>query len=152
MTRIDFYILPDEQEAARLHFACRLIDKAVQRGHQVFVAARDQAQAEQVDTLLWTFRPESFVAHQLRHTAADQCNVLIGWQEDCDDHHDMLINLSDQVPAFFSRFERLAEVVCQQPAVLEHTRQHWGFYRDRGYPIQSNKIAQGQLGSTHGQG
>ncbi len=140
MTRIDFYILADEQEAARLHFACRLIDKARHMGNQVYVCSRDESQAQELDQLLWTFRPESFIPHQLHTKDDDTGSVLIGWGEDCSNHHGLLINLSHQVPEYFSRFERLVEVVCQQQDVLEATRKHYGFYRDRGYPIQSNDM------------
>ncbi|BFM15338.1 DNA polymerase III subunit chi [Maricurvus nonylphenolicus] len=140
MTRIDFYILPDAEEAARLHFACRLIDKARQHGLRVYVAVRDKDQAQEIDQLLWTFRPESFIPHAIQAEDLGGDNVLIGWGEQCDDHHGFLINLSDQVPGYFSRFERLAEIVCQAPDVLKSTREHYGFYRDRGYPIQSNDM------------
>jgi DNA polymerase-3 subunit chi len=140
MTRIDFYILPDAEEAARLHFACRLIDKARQHGLRVFVAVRDKDQAQEIDQQLWTFRPESFIPHAIQAEDQGGENVLIGWGEQCDDHHGFLINLSDKVAGYFSRFERLAEIVCQTPDVLKSTREHYGFYRERGYPIQSNDM------------
>jgi len=139
MTRIDFYILPDSETEARLLFACRVIDKAQRLGHQVFVAARDESQAESIDKLLWAFQPESFIPHKLQGEN-QRAPVVIGHGDDCDDHHDVLINLADRVPPYFSRFRRLTEVVVQEPQVLACTRDNYKFYRDRGYPIQSHDM------------
>lgn len=141
MTRIDFYILQEEQTEARLHFACRLIEKARRQGNKVFVATDSPQQAERLDQLLWSFKPESFVPHSMEYSNTEtQSPVLIGNTEDCADHHDVLINLSSEIPLYFSRFERLIEVVCQHTDVLQATRQHFAFYRERGYPIQSNDL------------
>ena len=52
----------------------------------------------------------------------------------------LLINLSHQVPEFFSRFERVTEIVVQSPAVTESTRNNYRFYRDRGYPLESHDL------------
>lgn len=139
MTRIDFYILPDDDTQTRLQFACRVIDKAQRLGHQVFVAVKDEAQANSLNELLWTFQPESFTPHKLQGEN-QQAAVVIGHGDDCDDHHDVLINLADRVPSYFSRFQRLTEVVVQAPQVLESTRENYKFYRDRGYPIQSHDM------------
>lgn len=143
MTRIDFYILPDNDSEARLRFACRLIDKAQRLGHKVFVATDGQSQAQSLSELLWTQQPESFIPHEIqvdRRGPEQTAPVCIGYGEECGDHHEVLINLASAVPAYFSRFQRLSEVVVQEPAILEDTRANFKFYRDRGYPIQSHDM------------
>ncbi len=140
MTRIDFYILPDSDNEARLRFACRLIDKAQRLGHTVFVSATDQTQAEAIDHQLWHFLPESFTPHRLHESEQPPAPVVIGQGDDCGDHHDVLINLGGAVPPYFSRFQRLTEVVIQEESVLNSTRDNYKFYRDRGYPIQSHDM------------
>ncbi|MYM62987.1 DNA polymerase III subunit chi [Pseudomaricurvus sp. HS19] len=140
MTRVDFYILPQTDTADRLDFTCRLVQKAQALGSSVYVAVNDQTEAQQLDQLLWSFRPESFIPHDCEGSEERQAPVLIGYGEDCGQHHDLLINLKQQIPAYFSRFQRLAEVVCQQPDVLESTRRNYAFYRDRGYPIHSHNL------------
>lgn len=141
MTRIDFYVLQAPDAEARLLFACRLIAKVLRQGHRIFVAARDREQADSLNTLLWTFQPESFTPHQIQAQTDLDCPILIGHGDDCGDHHDMLVNLKDEVPPYFSRFQRLAEVVIQAEPVLTSTRENWKFYRDRGYPIQSHSLS-----------
>jgi len=61
--------------------------------------------------------------------------VQIGWGEHPDHHHDVLINLSSPQPNFFSRFQRVLEVVIQDEAILSQTRQHYKFYKERGYQV-----------------
>lgn len=141
MTRIDFYILQDASQEARLLFVCRLVDKAVGQGNRIFIRVDDTATAETLDDLLWSFRPESFIPHALvgMDEAAD-APVVISTGEDQADHHDVLINLTGRVPEFFSRFQRLAEVVVQRDEILEATRQHYTFFKQRGYPIKTHKL------------
>lgn len=141
MTRIDFYILQDASQEARLLFVCRLVDKAVGQGNRIFIRVDDTATAETLDDLLWSFRPESFIPHALvgMDEAAD-APVVISTGEDQADHHDVLINLTGQVPEFFSRFQRLAEIVVQRDEILEATRQHYTFFKQRGYPIKTHKL------------
>lgn len=142
MTRIDFYILQQASAEARRLFVCKLTDKALRLGSKVFILVADRAEAETLDALLWSFRPESYVPHALIDTdeAAD-VPVIISTGADRADHHELLINLTDQVPPSFSRFQRLAEVAVQSEALLQTTRQHYAFYKQRGYPIETHRLA-----------
>lgn len=141
MTRIDFYILKEDSTDARLLFVCRLVDKAVRQGNRVLINVTDWSTADLLDNLLWSFRPESFIPHALSNTEeATEVPVVISAGVDQADHHDLLINLTADVPVFFSRFQRLAEVVVQADAVLEATRQHYSFFKERGYPIDTHKL------------
>ena len=143
MTRVDFYILHEDTTQARLQFACRLVAKAHRNGHRVFVAAGDLQQAQALDNLLWAFIPESFIPHALiEETAAapKDTPVHIGSGDHCGDHSDYLLVLGDTIPSYFSRFGRVSEIVSQHSSVLQVTRQHFKFYRDQGYPIQSHRI------------
>lgn len=142
MTRVSFYVLGDNTtEDARLEFACRLAEKAWRAGNRIFIAVNSEPEAEALDQLLWQFRPESFVPHNCEHQQLPSTAVVIGCGEDCGDHHDLLINLRSKIPSHFSRFERLAEVVSQTPDVLHETREHFAFYRQRGYPVETHNIA-----------
>lgn len=139
MTQIDFYILQKSDDDSRLHFICRLTEKALSRGHRVMVATESAEQTKKLDELLWQFRPESFVPHT---TAQDglPAPVFISHEQDDRDHHQVLINLREEIPQQFSRFERLLEVVIQAPQVLQSTRQHYAFYKARGYQLNSHKL------------
>jgi len=96
-------------------------------------------QARSLDELLWQFRPDAFLPHALVGDAAGEA-VLIGWGQDPGDHSDVLINLQLDIPSFFSRFQRVAEVVTQDEASLAALRSSWLFYRSRGYPLEKHEL------------
>lgn len=141
MTQVDFYVLPAAAVEQRLVFACRLAQKAFQSGSRVYIAVNNATEAADLNQRLWDFRPESFLPHDCEGEAALHSPVTVGYSPDCGDHHELLINLQDKIPDYFSRFQRLAEVVCQNEQVLANTRDHYGFYRHRGYPINSHNLS-----------
>lgn len=139
MTRVGFYVVQAQAPDERLRVAARLADKAFQRGHRVFINAADEAQARELDELLWSFRPGSFLPHALLgETDAD--TVVIGWGQDPAGHNDLLINLQLEIPPFFSRFQRVAEVVTQDSRSLEALRRSWQLYKARGYALEKHDL------------
>ena len=52
---------------------------------------------------------------------------------------DVLINLHASPPPFFSRFEKLAEIVGDAEDNVSAGRERWRFYVSRGYPM--NRMA-----------
>jgi DNA polymerase-3 subunit chi len=52
----------------------------------------------------------------------------------------VLINLQSSPPSFFSRFERLAEIVGLEEADVAAGRERYRFYRERGYELRSHSL------------
>lgn len=142
MTRIDFYVLTNKSNMQdRFHFACRLTEKAVKQGNRVLIATADEQASQELDQLLWSFSPESFVPHALVGTpAAAASPVVISHCEDDETHHDVMVNLGLGLPDYFSRFERVTEIVVQEEAVLAATRKNYAWYQERGYPLNTHKL------------
>lgn len=141
MTRVDFYILDDASRQDRYLLACRIIEKAWKNHHRVMVQAGSEEEARHLDKLLWTFRDQSFVPHGLLPIADAQTTpVIIGWNTDAGEECDILVNLSDEIPAYFSRFERVIEPVDNDGQRRAISREHYRFYRDRGYPLNNTTI------------
>jgi len=143
MTQIDFYVLPQDTLMARIHFMCRLVEKAVTRQHQVTLALDSEEQAASISDYLWSFKPESFLAHATQ-TAPHGAPVVLSWDtsdKSHEQHHDIMINLSQRIPNAFSQYQRVMEVVTQEENCLAKTRQHFQFYKDRGYPLKSHTIS-----------
>jgi DNA polymerase III, chi subunit len=146
MTRIDFYILEHGGPEQGPQVACRVAEKAWLAGHKVYIHAADAREAERLDELLWTFRQGSFVPHQRLEagTAADALTPIhIGWGTEPEVHDEVLINLAAEVPLFFSRFERVAEIVPADDSAKQQGRARYKFYRDRGYPLETHTLTQG---------
>lgn len=146
MTRIDFYILPQQEVQERLFYACRLTEKAWRQGHDIYIHVPNLEAARKVDSFLWDAPlAESFLPHSiLGEGSGRQERIAIGFDDDPGSHHDLMINLAVDIPEFFSRFERVAEIVCQHTPILEASRKNWQFYQQRGYPLKSHNIQQGQ--------
>jgi DNA polymerase-3 subunit chi len=142
MTRVDFYVLPEESADGVLLTACRLCEKAVGSGKKVHVHVPDTALAQDFDRLLWTYKQGGFIAHEKHDPASDpsMAAVLIGAAEPPASHHDVLLNLDNEVPAFFSRFERVLEIVHGDGATRTKSRERFKFYRDRGYTLETHKL------------
>ncbi|MEM6640777.1 MAG: DNA polymerase III subunit chi, partial [Pseudomonadota bacterium] len=94
---------------------------------------------------LWTFRDEAFVPHCLaddpaaRETGADGC-VIIGNGHEPAERCALLINLAPDVPRFFSRVARVAEIIDTDPERRAQGRTRYSFYRDRGYPVRTHNL------------
>ena len=139
MTQVDFYVLPKGGGLTLAQAVGRIADKAVGKGHQVFIQATEETEAIDVQHGLWTFRAQSFLPSALV-TSHDQEPVAIGWAEPGLEYDDVLLNISGAVPVYFSRFRRLAEIVPQDEAKLAASRDAWRFYRDRGYPLAKHDL------------
>lgn len=143
MTKIDFYIIPGQTVEHRYQFVCRLVEKAYKLRHNVYIHSNDSKQAKLLNELLWSFRSSSFIPHR-SHADSDigQEPVIIGFGDHLVSSPYLMINLADNVPECFSRFERVSEIVVQDPVITESTRNNYRFYRDRGYPLQSHDLRQ----------
>jgi DNA polymerase-3 subunit chi len=141
MTQVDFYVLKSNANGNRYMLACRIAEKAWAQGHRVLIHTQSPEDAKHMDRLMWTFRDQSFVPHGLIETANAVLNpVLIGSAGGAGDEHEVLVNLADEVPNFFSRFERVAECVDSDESVRLGGRERFRFYRDRGYPLKTHEI------------
>jgi len=143
MTTIDFYILKSNKAPKHDLFACKLTEKIYKSGHSLFINARDLKQSERFDTMLWTFRELSFIPHSLTLTDqsnTDQVQVSFDINPNEQHSHEVLLNLADQVPSFFSSFPRVAEIVSQTGDQKKYARERFKFYRDRGYKINTHEI------------
>ncbi len=139
MTQVDFYILDEKAPRSRALFACRLTEKAFGLGHRVYLHAGSEGAARELDDLMWTFRDGSFLPHALTSDGED-APVHIGHGVEPGEGFHLLINLAAEVPAFFSRFERVAEVVDGDETQKAKGRERFRFYKDRGYPLETHKL------------
>ena len=141
MTQVDFYILKDGASGDRFQLACRITEKAYRQGRRVLIQAASSAEANHMDRLLWTFRQNSFLPHGFPDKVDSAITpILINRDPDPGSEHDVLINLCHETPDFFSRFDRVAELIDHDPQVKLAGRQRFRFYRDRGYPLNSHEI------------
>ncbi|MBT5155472.1 MAG: DNA polymerase III subunit chi [Gammaproteobacteria bacterium] len=136
MTRIDFYQTSGDEHA----FACRLIDMVYRKGRQIYVHTSTEELARTLNEQLWTFKEDSFVPHSL-HSEAMDVPIKIGFDHEPEEHQDVLINLSGQIPHFFSRFDRVAEIVPVDQNSRKSARENYAYYKERGYVLNYHEIS-----------
>jgi DNA polymerase-3 subunit chi len=141
MTRVDFYLLADAAGPGMDLAVCRLAHKAFLRGHRIYILTAHEEQARRLDQLMWTFSASSFIPHALGSDSAEEdYPVLIGSGAPPASHEDVLIQLAPAVPEYFSRFQRVAEIVDGSEDGKARARERFRFYRDRGYALQTHYL------------
>jgi len=141
MTEVDFYILKDKAPQAGMQFACRLAEKIFKDGHQVYINTTSGQQLKQLDDLLWTFRQGSFLPHAVcTSNEPEAAPILLGHAIEPDGPSDVLVNLAEDIPVFFSRFSRVTELVSGDDTQREMARTRYKFYKDRGYTVRSHQL------------
>ena len=144
MPKIDFYVLKDSSLNTRLPFACRLVEKAYKNNHRVYIHTDNEKEAHVIDELLWTYREDSFLPHNLLGEGpTTPPPIQIGFSTAPEKHRDILINLSHNVPAFYSQFNRVLEIISNDEKEHEKTekaRERFRFYRAEGCNITTHKL------------
>lgn len=132
MTRVDFYVLPDALAQSRLYTTCRLAARAWQQDLWVFIRCQDQPQCLALDELLWHYRPERFLPHDL-HSQQPLSPIVLGLEEAPARREGLLINLADNLSPHLAQFSRIIEIVNQHPQQLAIGRENFRQYRRYGY-------------------
>jgi len=137
VTRIDFYRYAED----KIRVACRLAAKAFDRESRMVVYSPDAKVLADFDRTLWTFQATRFVPHCYVSSAlASETPIVLSSSGESLPHHDVLLNLADEWPPFFSSFERVLEIVAQDEGDKERARKRYAFYEERGYDIKVNDI------------
>lgn len=139
MTQVNFYALSSPDQESRRQFACRLAEKTAQLGHRVFIQVDSAEQAAAMDTLLWQFKPSSFVPHALAESAVSE-PVIIGTQSWQAEYEDVFINLSGHPCQHLTRYQRVNEIMSNDPDELQAGRQSYRFYQQQGFQPETHKL------------
>lgn len=138
MTQIDFYTHVED----KLRTACQLSAKAFAHGLRITIFCPDPETAHRFDRMLWTTSSIGFVPHCAPDDPlAQETPVIVDCQGEKLLHDEVLINLRPEWPPFFSRFQRLIEIVSLDDGDRASARERFRFYRDRGYEIRTHDLS-----------
>jgi DNA polymerase III subunit chi len=143
--QVDFYILPGADPAARLKFACRLIEKAVLAGQKTLVRLDDAAALESFDALLWTFADGAFVPHErLGSDGEALAPVLLtsGPLQQVPPSCTVLVDLGLNCEALAGEAPRIIEIVDADETRRRRGRERFRTYRERGWAPTTHNIDQ----------
>lgn len=134
MTSVRFYHGAQD----RLRAACAITAKAHAAGHKIVVYAPDAETARLYDEQLWAQQPASFIPHVAADSPlAARTPVLIARQLEDLPYDDLLLNLADELPAGFTRYQHLVEIVAGDEAGRAAARQRWRAYKEHACPVQA---------------
>ena len=141
MTQIDFYFNAQDP----LQVACRLAGKAIGQKKRLLIYAPSPETASDIDRMLWTWPAIGFVPHCTLHDPlASDTPILIAAGDETPPRCELLLNLSDECPPHFERFERLLEVVPTGDDERKAARARYRHYQERGYPIATHDLNEQQ--------
>ena len=140
MAEADFYLIdkPRFREEPLL-LVCKLVQKAHAASMPVLVLARDYAQADALDELLWGFDADAMIPHQIAGDEGDDdVPVLVVPPEVDVPMRALVVNLRDDPVA--DGFQRVLEVVPADPAARTGSRQRWRAYQQRGLTLKKHDM------------
>lgn len=141
--RVDFYVLSEDAPDARLRWACRLAEQAVEQGSRVYVQTAGLPQAQRLDELLWTYNDRSFLPHEIfagSPAAHSRVMILLGEAAAPPSHRQLVVNLTGAIPAELEAYERVAEIVDVDPERKRSARERYRQYRERGCTLDSHNV------------
>ncbi len=129
-TRVDFYVLAEGARLNRERLICRLASKAYATGQRVYLHAGSDDEARLLDDLLWTFEDITFLPHRRAEEGEPDPDtpILVGCGGVPPGSAGVLITTAHPVPDFIERFDRVIEVVDQDPERLRRSRQRYREY------------------------
>jgi DNA polymerase-3 subunit chi len=142
MAEVSFYILPSESLQERYLFACKLIEKAYRSGSVCYVLTDSMEQSRQMDDLLWTFRPGSFIPHQIYtgEPPGIERVILIGSMNAPENWQKTLFNLSSHYPNPGPQTERILEILDNSETTKDAGRSRYRQYQQSGINITTHKM------------
>ena len=114
-------------------YCCRLLRKAHARGARVTVTG-SQERLQDIDQQLWALSATEFVPHAWADAPAEvlMCSPIVLCETltapEPGQAAPMLLNLSEQIPAAYTQFERVIEVVGLGDVERAQARQRWRAY------------------------
>lgn len=137
MPRVDFHeVTESDWEAA----ACRLVEAAYEAGERVYVCAESEAQARRLDDLLWSFREESFVPHDLWQGETPplrRAPVTVGWHLENPCGAGCLCLFRPALPNDILGFERVIDLVPNLHRALKAAaRARYRAFREAGFDVR----------------
>jgi DNA polymerase-3 subunit chi len=140
MARVEFHILSHAGNEPRARHACQLIEQLYQQKIPVFVRVENESAAKTMDDLLWSFRDQAFIPHEIDMTGSPSdplIKVLIGIDKPPATFQATLINLSNSMPTQMEGVSHLIEVIDAQPAHKQAARERYKLYRDAGHQLET---------------
>jgi len=134
MTEIGFYHL---QRSSLEQALPKLLEKVLEAGKRAVVVARSDERIEQLNGVLWTYRPDSFVPHgSARDGNAEKQPVWLATEPENPNDAGVLILTDGATADDFNGFERCLEMFDgNDDDAVAAARQRWTAYKSAGHEV-----------------
>lgn len=141
--QVDFYLLSQSDAATKLHYTCRLVQKAFVSKLFCYVLANDRQQLQALDDLLWEFNPVAFIPHRSYEPGLHGWHnypVQIGLEDRPDQSISVLLNLKADAEQINTQRARILEVVANDEKEKRAARARFKYYREKGIEPNTHKL------------
>ena len=141
MTQVDFYVIDSPSADRHDRMICRIVEKAWQQGHSVYIRCEDTSVVRTIDDMLWQFKDVSFVPHALEGDDTNPAPVALGTSVNKSADADILVNLGIEVPESAQSFSRVIETAGYDEVTRTAARKRYRYYQDQGFPLNTHKVS-----------
>lgn len=144
MLNVEFLLLNHNHERQRLLFTCQCAAKCYANKETIYLLTANQAQALQLDELLWTFDDTSFIPHIIHNpklAPLDDKQINIHWEVPPEgDAPYSVINLTPQLLPTQTNLNHLIEIILKNDEDLAQARQHYKAYQNAGAQLHYQQL------------
>lgn len=134
MTEIGFYHL---QRSPLERALPMLLEKVLEAGKRAVVVAGSEERVEQLNGVLWTYRPDSFIPHgSARDGNAEAQPIWLSTTPENPNDAGILVLTDGATADSFDGFERCLEMFDgKDDAAVAAARERWTAYKEAGHEV-----------------
>jgi len=129
MTNIKFYIIDTDDPAEQFSYAIKLTLETLAFGRYLHIHTASAKVTRQISALL------------ANNLSQGDDRLSIDHNGEPGNERQVLLNLADEVPHFFSSYESTLEIICSSSKTRDTGRERYRYYQSRGYPLHHSKVA-----------
>lgn len=142
MTDIRFYHLENEGLDGALP---KLMERVISAGLKAVIKVKDKNQSKEIDELLWSYKPDSFLAHDTQGCDhADVQPIYITTAQEIPNSADCLVILDAEKWDDFAPFKRVLYMFDgRRDDIVSAARLDWKAFKDKGLEMSYWQQKQG---------
>ena len=135
MTQISFYLF-EKSNARQVESACRLCRKILNQQAKIWWYCTDSNMQIELDEMLWTFDPQSFIPHGIDDIESSVCiSAQLPPSHDC-----IIFNFNHHALEQIQNIRHIIEIVENNESAKQIGREKFKMYRQFGIEARTFKL------------
>lgn len=142
-TTVNFHLIDAINTEQIFQAACQLAEQAYRQQHTIYLYVESEDSLRTLDSLLWSFRDDSFLPHRLwSGKTSETAPILLGCPASpSPPAADILINLVTTVPDFYTQFSKVLELIPEEPRARQLARERYRYYKSEGCELVTSQLS-----------